>query len=53
MKSVTESCYGSLATHRKLKNVLPFYMKKSVVQSLVLSKLYFSDTVYNNLPDTS
>ena len=51
VKSVAKSCYGTLATLRKLKNVLPFHIKKSVVLSLVLSKLYFNDIAYNNLPE--
>ena len=51
VKSVAKSCYGILATLRKLKNVLPFHIKKSVVQSLVLSKLYFNDIVYKNLSE--
>ena len=50
MKSVAKSCYGILATLRNLKNLLPSF-KKSVVQCLVLSKLYFNDIVYNNLPE--
>ena len=50
VKSVAKSCYSTLATLRKFKNVLPFHIKKSVVLSLVLSKLYFNDIAYNNLP---
>ena len=36
---------------RKLKHMLPFNLRKSIVQSLVLSKLYYNDVVYHKLPE--
>ena len=41
IKQVSSSCYATLATLRKLKNILPFNIRKTLVQALVLSKLYF------------
>ena len=34
----------------KLKNFLPFHIRKQLVQALVLSKLYYNCVVYHNLP---
>ena len=39
IKQVLSSCYATLATLRKLKNILPFNMRKTLVKALVLSKL--------------
>ena len=36
---------------RKLKNILPFNIRKTLVKVLVLSKLYFSGMAYHNLSD--
>ena len=43
-------CYKVLATLRKIKNMTPQKTKKSLVQSLVLSKLNFNDSVTYLLP---
>ena len=51
MKNVAASCYATLAVLKKIKNMLPFHVKKAVVQSLVLSKLYYNDIIYHNLPE--
>ena len=51
MKQVLSSCYATLAVLRKLKNILPFNIRKTLVQASVLSKLYFSGIVYHNVPD--
>ena len=51
IKQVLSSCYATLATLRKLKNILPFNMRKTLVQALVLSKLYFRGIIYHNLLD--
>jgi len=50
VNEVTSSCYKVLATLRKIKNVTPQETKKSLVQSLVLSKLNFNDSVTYPLP---
>ena len=47
---VTPSCYKVLATLSKIKNMTSQETKKSLVQSLVLSKLYFNDSVIYPLP---
>ena len=47
---MTSSCFGVLAVLRKIKNITPQETKKSLVQSLVLSKLNFNDTVTYPLP---
>jgi hypothetical protein len=51
VKNVSASCYATLATLRKLKNILPFNICKNLVQALVPSKLYFKDIICHNLPD--
>ena len=48
--NVTSPCFGVLAVLRKIKNMTPQETKKSLVQSLVLSKLNFNDTVTYPLP---
>jgi len=50
VNNVTSSCFGVLAVLRKIKNLTPQETKKSLVQSLVLSKLNFNDTVTCPLP---
>ena len=47
---MTSSCFRVLAVLRKIKNMTPQETKKSLVQSLVLSKLNFNDTVTYPLP---
>ena len=39
------SCYATLAALRKLKNILPFNIRKTIVHSLVLSKLFYNDPI--------
>ena len=51
IKNVAASCYATLAVLKKIKSMLPFHVKKVVVQSLVLSKLYYNDIIYHNLPE--
>ncbi len=51
VKNVASTCYSTLATLRKLKNSLPFNIRKNLVQSLVLSKLYYNDVSYHSLPE--
>ena len=50
VKHLSASCYATLATLRKLKNILPFNIRKTVVQSLVLSKLFYNDCVLYPIP---
>ena len=50
VNNVTSSCFRVLAVLRKIKNMTPQETKKSLVQSLVLSKLNFNDTVTYPLP---
>ena len=51
VKSSASSCYSTLAMLRKLKNILPFNLRKNIVQALVLSRLYYHDVIYHSLPD--
>ena len=51
MKAIGSSCYATLATLKKLKHVLPLSLRKTIVQSLVLSKLYYDDVIYHALSD--
>ena len=50
VNEVTLSWCRVLATLRKIKNMTSQETKKSLVQSLVLSKLYFNDSVTYPLP---
>ena len=45
VKHLSASCYATLPTLRKLKNILPFNIRKTIVHSLVLSKLFYNDCV--------
>lgn len=51
IKQVSSSCYATVAVLKKLKKILPFKIRKTLVQALVPSKLYFSGIVYHNLPN--
>ena len=50
VKKVSASCYRTLAVLKKLRNFLPFNIRKQLVQALVLSKLYYNCVFYINLP---
>ena len=50
VNQVTSSCYKVLSTLRKIKNMNPQDIKKSLAQSLVLSKLNFNDSVTYPFP---
>ena len=52
VKQVSASCYRTLAVLKKLRNFLPFNIRKQLVQALVLSKLYYNCVFYINLPKT-
>ena len=51
VKNTASSCYATLASLKRLKNFLPFHIKKNLAQSLVLSKLFYNDIVYHPLPE--
>ena len=36
---------------RKVKNLLPFHIRKNLAQALVLSKLYYNDILHHSLPE--
>ena len=46
---LSASCYRTLGILKKLRNFLPFHIRKQLVQALVLSKLYYNCVVYHNL----
>lgn len=50
INQVVSSCYKILATLRRLKNMMPQDTKKIQVQSLILSKLNFRNSVTYPLP---
>ena len=50
VKQISASCYRTLRILKKLKNFLPFHIRKQLVQALVLSKLNYNCVVYHNLP---
>ena len=49
-KQISASCYRTRGILKKLRNFLPFHIRKQLVQALVLSKLYYICVVYHNLP---
>ena len=46
MKHLAASCYGTLATLKKVKNFTNYKLRKHLTESLVLSRLDFSDIVF-------
>ena len=50
VRQISASCYCTLGILKKLRNFLPFHIRKQLVQALVLSKLYYNCVVYHNLP---
>ena len=48
--SLLTSCYGILAVLKKLKNLAPFHVRKTLVESLVLSKIDYASPVFYPLP---
>ena len=49
LKHVLSSCYSKLSVLRKLKNFTPFRSRKTLAESLILSKIDFNDYVYSPL----
>ena len=46
IKHLAASCYGTLATLKKVKNFINYKLRKHLTKSLVLSRLDFSDIVF-------
>jgi hypothetical protein len=44
------SCHGILAVLKKLKNLTPFHVRKTLVESLVLSKIDYASLIFHPLP---
>ena len=44
------SCYGILAVLKKLKNLTLFHVRKTLVESLVLSKIDYASPIFHPLP---
>ena len=51
MQATCKSCYGTIQIIRKLKNFAGYRLRKHLVESLVLSKLDYCDTVYYPLQE--
>ena len=49
-QATCKSCYGKIQIIRKLKNFAGYRLREHLVESLVLSKLVYCDTVYYPLP---
>jgi len=50
INNLLKSCYGTLRTLRKLKNFTDFKLRKYLVETLILSKVNYCDTVFYPLP---
>lgn len=48
--SLLNSSYGTLSILRRLKNLVPFHIRKHLAEGLVLSKLNYACTVFHPLP---
>jgi hypothetical protein len=51
IKYLTSSCCAVLAVLRKLKHMVPYNLRKQLVEMLVISKLDYCDTVYSPVHD--
>ena len=51
IKQLATSCYGTLATLKKIKNFTNYKLRKHLAESLVLSRLDFSDIVFYPLSE--
>jgi len=47
VKYIFTSCYSILAMLHKVKNLLPFHIRKNLAQALILSKLYYNDILHH------
>ena len=51
VKQLLKACYGVLSILRKIKNFTDFKLRKHLVETLLLSKIDYCDTVFYPLPD--
>ena len=51
IKHLAASCYGTLATLKKIKNFTNYKLRKHLAESLVLSRLGLSDVVFYQLTE--
>ena len=51
IKHLASSCYGTLASLRKIKNFTTYSLRKHLAESLILSRLDFSDIVFYPLTE--
>ena len=51
MKHLASTCYGTLANLRKIKNFTTFTLRKHLAESLINSRLDFSDIVFYPLTE--
>ena len=48
--SLIASCYSALSIVKKLRNLAPYHVRKMLMETLILSKLDYSCTVFHPLP---
>ena len=51
VKHLASTCYGTLANLRKIKNFTTFTLRKHLAESLIISRLDFSDIVFYPLTE--
>ena len=51
MNNVVKSCYGTLRILRQFKRFIPLNVRKTLANTLVLSKISYSNVVYAQLPN--
>ena len=50
VNNLLSSCYGTLTVLRRLKNLAPFQVRKTLTESLVLAEIVYASTVFYPLP---
>ena len=50
VSELASSCYGVLASLRKLKRYAPFHIRKQLVETLILPKLDYCNVLYDSMP---
>ena len=50
VNKVIKSCYGTISVLRRLKSIVPYSVRKQLVESLLFSKLDYNDAVFTPLP---
>ena len=48
--SLIASCYSALSIVKKLRNLAPYHVRKMLMETLILSKLDYSCTVFHPFP---